>query len=151
VQVIEQLKSYAVLRIYAFLTSLLLSLSILLSLLAAMGNILIQTIASMTIILGTILEILQILIVIQLTNRDEKAGWVLHRFAYMTLVVMILSFLSMVGGTFLSSFFIFGRDVMTIAVIGYIMQASFGICLSSITYHFLQIEDVWLKRFAVAS
>ena len=76
-------------------------------------------------------------------NRENEVGWVLHRFAYVTLAVMILSFLSMVGSTFLSSFFIFGRDVMIIAVIGYIMQASFGICLSSITYHFLQIEDVW--------
>jgi hypothetical protein len=145
VGVIEQLKSYTVLRVYSLLTSLILSLSILLSLVGTIGNILIQTIASVTIILGTILELFQILIIIQLTNRDDKVGWILHRFAYVTLLAMMLSFLSMVGGTFLSSFFIFGGEIMIIAVIGYVMQASFGICLSSIAYHFLQIEDVWLK------
>ena len=141
--VIEQLKSYTALRAYTFLTSLILSLSILLSLVGVLGNISIQAAASTNIILGTLLELLQILIIMQLANRENKVGWILHRFAYVTLAVMILSFLSMVGSTFLSSFFIFGRDVMIIAVIGYIMQASFGICLSSITYHFLQIEDVW--------
>jgi len=141
--VIEQLKSYTALRAYTFLTSLILSLSILLSLVGVLGNISIQAAASTNIILGTLLELFQILIILQLVNRENEVGWVLHRFAYVTLAVMILSFLSMVGSTFLSSFFIFGRDVMIIAVIGYIMQASFGICLSSITYHFLQIEDVW--------
>ena len=110
-----------------------------------LGNILIQTAASTTIILGTLLELLQILIIIQLANRENKVGWVLHRFAYVTLAVMILSFLSMVGSTFLSSFFIFGRDVMIIAVIGYTIQACFGICLAAITYHFLQIEDAWYE------
>ena len=140
---IEQLKSYTALRAYTFLTSLILSLSILLSLVGVLGNISIQAAASTNIILGTLLELFQILIILQLVNRENEVGWVLHRFAYVTLAVMILSFLSMVGSTFLSSFFIFGRDVMIIAVIGYIMQASFGICLSSITYHFLQIEDVW--------
>ena len=145
-QVIEQLKSYTVLRIFSFLTSLMLSLSILLSLSGVMGIILIQAIASITIVVGTILELFQILMVIQLTNRDDKVGWVLHRFAYVTLVVMILSFLLMIGGTFLASFSILGGDVMIIAVIGYVMQASFGICLASISYHFLQDENVWLEN-----
>ena len=143
--VIKQLKSYTSLRIFSFLTSFVLSLSILLSLVGVLGNILIQTAASTTIILGTLLELLQILIIIQLANRENKVGWVLHRFAYVTLAVMILSFLSMVGSTFLSSFFIFGRDVMIIAVIGYTIQACFGICLAAITYHFLQIEDAWYE------
>ena len=142
---IDQLKSYSFLRIFSFLTSLLLSLSLLLTLFAVVGNILIQTMASVTIILGTLFELFQILVVIQLANRDDKVGWILHRFAYVTLVVMILSFLSIVGGSYASSFFIFGRDVMIIAVIGYVMQASFGICLSSVTYHFLLIDDVWHK------
>ena len=143
--VIEQLKSYRVLRVYSSLTALILSLSILLSQVGAMGIFLIQSIASATIVLGTILELFQVLIVIQLTNREDKVGWVLHRFAYVTLVVMVLSFLSIVGATFLSSFFIFGGDIMIIAVIWYVMQASFGICLSSVSYHFLQIEDIWCR------
>ena len=143
--VIEQLKSHRVLRVYSSLTALILSLSILLSQVGAMGIFLIQSVASATIIPGTILELFQVLIVIQSTNRENKVGWVLHRFAYVTLVVMVLSFLSIVGATFLSSFFIFGGDIMIIAVIWYVMQASFGICLSSVSYHFLQIEDVWCK------
>ena len=143
--VIEQLKSYRVLRVYSSLTALILSLSILLSQVGATGIFFFQSIASATIVLGTILELFQVLIVIQSTNREDKVGWVLHRFAYVTLVVMILSFLSIVGATFLSSFFIFGRDIMIIAVISYVMQASFGICLSSVSYHLLRIEDVWCK------
>ena len=119
-------------------------LSILLSTLGAFTHILIQTVASGAIIVGTILELFQILIVIQLTDRDDKFGWILHRFAYVTLVIMIYSFLSIVGGSFLASFSISGGDIMIIAVIGYVMQASFGICLSSVTYHFTQIEDAWL-------
>jgi hypothetical protein len=144
-QVMEQLKNPTVLRTYSFLTTLTLSLSILLSLVGDLGITLVQSIASTTIILGTILQLFQILMLLQFADRQNKVGWILHRFAYVTLVVMILSFLSMVGGTYLSSFFIFGGDIMIIAVIGYVMQASFGICLSSIAYHFLQIEDVWRK------
>ncbi len=143
--VIEQLKSLTVLRKYSFLTTLTLSVSILLSLVGALGIIVIQSIASAMIILGTILQLFQILIILQFADRQNKVGWILHRFAYVTLAVMILSFLSMVGGTYLSSFFIFGGDIMIIAVIGFVMQASFGICLSSVAYHFLQIEDVWYK------
>ena len=142
--VIEHLKSFKVLRIYSLLTLVMLLLSILLSTLGAFTHILIQTVASGAIIVGTILELFQILIVIQLTDRDDKFGWILHRFAYVTLVIMIYSFLSIVGGSFLASFSISGGDIMIIAVIGYVMQASFGICLSSVTYHFTQIEDAWL-------
>ena len=142
-QVSKQLKNPTFLRIYSFLTSLVLSLSILLSILGVIGGILIQTIASIAIVLGTLLELFQILIDIQLVNRTDKVGWVLHRFSYVTLLVMILSFLSVVGGTYVSSFLFLGRDVMIIAVIGYIMQASFGICLSSVTYHFVLIKEAW--------
>ncbi|MBS3794982.1 MAG: hypothetical protein KGY80_08795 [Candidatus Thorarchaeota archaeon] len=140
---LEHLKNFKTLRIYSFLTSLILALSIFLSQFGVLGNVLIQSIASITIILGTILELIHILILIQLTNRDDKVGWVLHRFAYGTLGIMIFSFLSIVSSTFLSTFFIFGRDVMIVAVIGYVMQASFGVCLSSISYHFATIEDAW--------
>lgn len=141
--VIERLKSFAVLKLYSFLTALVLTLSVLLSSLGALGNILIQTIVSVAIVLGTLLELFQVLIVIQLANREDRVGWFLRRFAYLTLLVMVFSFLSIVGGTYLSSFFILGGDVMIVAVIGYVMQASFGICLASISYHFLQIEDAW--------
>lgn len=143
VNVTEQLKSITMLRIYSILTCLVLCLSILLSISGAAGGILIQTMASTTIVLGTLLELFQILTVIHLTNRKDKVGWILHRFSYVTLLVMILSFLLIVGSTFLSSFSLSGSDIMIIAVIGYVMQASFGVCLSSLSYHFLQIEHVW--------
>ncbi|MFO7835203.1 MAG: hypothetical protein R6V83_00990 [Candidatus Thorarchaeota archaeon] len=141
--IVEYLKNFKALRIYSFLTSLLLTLSVFLFQVGALGNLLIQSMASITIILGTILELFHILILIQLTNRNDKVGWVLHRFAYGTLGVMIFSFLSIVGSTFLSTFFIFGRDVMIVAVIGYVVQASFGVCLSSVCYHFVSIEGAW--------
>ena len=142
-QVYQQLKNPRFLRIYSFLTSLVLSLSILLSILGVISGILIQTIASIAIVLGTLLELFQILVVIQLVNRTDKVGWILHRFSYVTLLVMILSFLSVVGGAYISSFLFLGRDVMIIAVIGYTMQASFGICLSSVTYHFSLMKEAW--------
>ena len=142
-QVYQQLKNPTFLRIYSFLTSLVLSMSILLSILGAINGILIQTIASIAIVLGTLLELFQILIIMQLANRTDKVGWILHRFSYVTLLVMILSFLSVVGGAYVSSFLFLGRDVMFIAVIGYTMQASFGICLSSISYHFLLMKEIW--------
>ena len=142
-QVYQQLKNPRFLRIYSFLTSLVLSLSILLSILGVISGILIQTIASIAIVLGTLLELFQILIIMQLANRTDKVGWILHRFSYVTLLVMILSFLSVVGGAYISSFLFLGRDVMIIAVIGYTMQASFGICLSSVTYHFSLMKEAW--------
>ena len=142
-QVYQQLKNPTFLRIYSFLTSLVLSLSILLSILGAIGGILIQTIASIIIVLGSLLEIFQILLVIQLVDRTDRVGWVLHRFSYVTLLVMILSFLSVVAGNYVSSFLFLGRDIMIIAVIGYTMQASFGICLSSVTYHFSLMKEAW--------
>ena len=143
--VIEQLKSRSVLRTNSFLTSLILALSILLFQFGIMGSLLIQSTASATIVVGTLLELFQSLLVIQLADRDDKVGWLLHWFAYATLLVMILSFLSVVGATFLSSFSLVGGNLMVIAVIGYTMQASFGICLSAVTYGFLKIEDTWRK------
>ncbi len=140
-QAIEHLTSRTVLRIYSFLTSLILTLSILLSQFGTMGSFLIQSTASATIVVGTLLMLFQILLAIQLADRNDNVGWVLHLFAYVTLLVMIFSFLSVVGATFLSSFSVVGGNLMVIAVIGYTMQASFGICLSAVCYHFLQIEE----------
>ena len=142
-EVFRQLKNSPSLRIYSFLTSLVLSLSILFSILGVIGGILIQTIVSSTIILGSSLELLQILIVLQLVDRKNRVGWILHRFSYVTLLVMIFSFLSIIGSSYITSFYFLGKDIMIVAVIGYIMQASFGTCLSSITYHLLLIDEVW--------
>ena len=143
---IEQLKSFTVLRTFSFLTCLVLCLSILFSVFGVTGGILTQTLASTTIVLGTFLELSLVLAVIHLADRNDKVGWVLHRFSYVTLEVMILSFVLIVAGTFLSSFSVSGGDVMTVAVIGYAVHASFGICLSSVSYHFLGIEGVWRIR-----
>jgi hypothetical protein len=129
------------LRIFSILTALVLFLSIILSPLGSITGIAIQTAASASIVLGSILELCQILIVLHLANKQDKIGHVLHRFAYMTMLVMIYSFLSIVGGTFLASFSLSGGDAMILAVVGYVVQASFGICLSILSYYFLQIED----------
>lgn len=142
-QVLEKLKNQTFLRKYSILTTFTLFMSVLLSMFGSMGIIWIQPIAALTIILGTLFLVFQILIILQFANRKNKVGWVLHRFAYVTLLVMIFSFLSIVGGTYLSSFGLFGGDIMIISIMGYVMQASFGICISSITYHFLQIDNVF--------
>jgi hypothetical protein len=52
----------------------------------------------------------------------------------------------MVGGSYISSFYFLGKDIMIAAVIGYIMQASFGTCFSTITYHLLLIDEVWREE-----
>lgn len=141
--IIKQFKSFAFVRIHSILTSFVLSLCILFSILGVIGVALADAIASIIIVLGIFLQLFQVLIVLQLVNRKSDVGWVLHRLAYVTLLIMILSFLSIVGGTYLTSFFLFGKDVMGIVLIGYIVQISFGICFSSLSYHFLQIENVW--------
>jgi len=142
-QLVEQIKSQSFLRIISVLTTLTLFMSIILSTFGAIGIIWIQPIAALTILLGTILLIFQILIILQIANKKNNVGWVLHRFAYVTLLVLIYSFLSIVGGTYLSTFGLFGGDIMIVSVMGYVMQASFGICISSVSYYFLQIDNVW--------
>jgi hypothetical protein len=142
-QVIEKLKSRPLFRKYSILTTFTLYMSILLSIFGLISVIWIQPIASLTIILGTLLLLFQILIILQSVNRKNKVGWILHRFAYVTLLIMIVSFLSIVGCTYLASLSLFGGNIMTISIMGYVMQASFGICLASITCHFLQIDDAW--------
>lgn len=139
-QMIGQLKNPVLFKVFSILTTLVLFLSIILSSLGALTGIAIQTAASASIVLGTILELCQILIVLQFAKKSDRIGRILHRFGYMTLLVMIYSFLSIVGGTFLASFSLSGGDAMMLAVIGYTMQASFGICLSLLSYYLLQIE-----------
>ena len=142
-QMIDQLKNPVLFKVFSILTALVLFLSIILSSLGALTGMAIQTAASASIVLGTILELLQILIVLQFANKSDRIGRILHRFAYVTLLVMIYSFLSIVGGTFLASFSLSGGDAMILAVIGYTMQASFGICLSLLSYYLLQIDGAW--------
>ena len=142
-QMIDQLKNPVLFKVFSILTALVLFLSIILSSLGALTGIAIQTAASASIVLGTILELLQILIVLQFANKSDGIGRILHRFAYVTLLVMTYSFLSIVGGTFLASFSLSGGDAMILAVIGYTMQASFGICLSLLSYYLLQIDGAW--------
>lgn len=142
-QVIELLRSRTTLRMFSFLTCLVLCLSLLFSILGSLSGILIQAVASAAIVLGVLLEISQVLMVIQLSDREGRVGWVLHRFSYATLLTMILSFLLIVAARFLSSFSISGGNLMTAAVMAYVVQASFGVCLSTITYHLLESEDTW--------
>jgi hypothetical protein len=139
----DKMRSHVILRIFSFLTCLVLCLSLLFIILGSFGDILIQTVGSATIVLGSVLELLQIVLAIHLTDRRDRIGWVLHRFSYATLLVMIISFLLVTGGRFLSSFSISGGNLMLIPVIAYVAQASFGIHLSVMSYHFLQEEGAW--------
>ena len=143
VQTIEQLRSRTTLRILSFITCLVLCLSISFSVLGSLTGLLIQTLASATLAIGTLLQLVQILVVIGLVDRGDRVGWVLHRFSYATLLAMILSFLLIVGARFLSSFSLSGGSLMLIAVTAYVLQASFGVCLATISYHFLKGTEAW--------
>ncbi len=143
VQERAQKASRKVLRIFSFQTCLVLCLSILFSLLGSLAGILIQTIASALIVLGVLFELLQVLMVIQMADREGRIGWVLHRFSYATLLTMVLSFVMIVVTRFLSSFSISSVNLMIIAVMAYTVQASFGIFLSVMSYHFLVEGDAW--------
>lgn len=144
-QVKQHLRNPGLHRLFFLLTGLVLFLSLILSPLGSLAGIGIQTAAASTIVLGSFLELFQILLVIQLANRQERAGQILQRFAYATLLVMIYSFLSIVGGTFLASFSLSGGDAMILATVGYTMQASFGVCLSILSYYSLQIDGAWTE------
>ena len=142
-QVLDRLRNRTALRVFSLLTCLVLCLSLVFSILGSLTGILIQTLASATITIGVLLELHQILTVVYLTDRANRVGWVLHRFSYAALLTIVLSFLLIAGGRFLSSFSISGGNLMIVAVIAYVVQASFGISLSVMSYHLLQEEAAW--------
>ncbi|MHA2025756.1 MAG: hypothetical protein ACW98U_07625 [Candidatus Thorarchaeota archaeon] len=136
-------------RYYSVLTNAVLSLSLVLSLLGILGNLAIQNVAGILVVLGIGFLFGQILLVLNLANKRDKVGWILVRFTYVTLFVVILGMLSIVGGTLIASFYLLGGNSLQATVlfssIGLTSLTSFGICLSGISYHTLSVDRVWMN------
>lgn len=134
-------------RYYSILTNAVLSLSLVFSLLGILGNLAIQNIAGILVVLGVGFLFGQILLVLNMVDKSDKMGWILIRFSYVTLFVVILGMLSIVGGIVIASFYLLGgaslQATVLFSTIGLTSLTSFGICLSGICYHTLSIENVW--------
>lgn len=129
------------------MTNAVLSLSLVFSLLGILGNLAIQNIAGVLVVLGIGLLFGQILFVLNLVNKSDTIGWILVRFSYVTLFVVILGMLSITGGTVIASFYLVGGNSLQATVlfssVGLTSLTCFGICFSGICYHTLPLEDVW--------
>lgn len=134
-------------RYYSITTNAVLSLSLVSSLLGMLGNLALQTVASILVVIGVALLLGQILLALNLANKNDKMGWILVRFSYVTLFVVILGMLGVVGGTIIASFYLVGpgslQATILITSIGMTSLTCFGISLSGICYHTLSIENVW--------
>lgn len=134
-------------RLFSATTTAVLSLSLVFSLLGFLGNLVVQNLAGILVVLGIGLLFAQILIVLNQVNKRTKIGWILVRFAYVTLFVTILGMLAITGGTLIASFYLLGgtslQATVLFSTIGLTSLTSFGICLSGICYHTLSIENVW--------
>jgi hypothetical protein len=135
------LRSKTFARYYSIITNAVLSLSLVFSLLA------VQNIAGIFVVLGVGFLFGQILLVLNLANKNDRVGWILVRFSYLTLFVVILGMLSIVVGTLIASFyFLGGNSLQTSAFfssVGLTSLTCFGICLSGICYHTLSLDEVW--------
>ncbi|MBE0526159.1 hypothetical protein E4H12_12330 [Candidatus Thorarchaeota archaeon] len=142
------LKTKTFSRYYSIMTNAVLSLSIVFGLLGILGNLLFQSIAGFVVVLGVVLLFGQILLVLNNVNKSDRVGWILVRFAYMTMFVMILGMLSITVGTLIASFYLLGGNSLQAAIllssIGLTSLASFGICFSGLCYHTHSIENVWI-------
>ena len=141
------LKTKTFSRYYSITTNAVLVLSLVFNLLGILGNLAIQNIAGILVVLGIGLLLGQILLVLNLVNKSDKMGWILVRFAYGTLFVVILSLLSIVGGNVVASFYLLGGNSLQATVlfstVGLTSLTSFGICLSGVCFHTLSIDNVW--------
>ena len=146
-QNLDFLKTKTFSRYYSIMTNAVLVLSIVFNLLGILGNLAIQNIAGTLVVLGIGFLLGQILLVLNLVNKSDKMGWILVRFAYGTLFVVILSLLSIVGGNVVASFYLLGGSSLQATVlfstVGLTSLTSFGICLSGMCFHTLSIDNVW--------
>ena len=144
---IRRLGSRRIIKTYSIFTGLVLGIGIVTNMLGIADLPAVQPIAAFSIIIGTLLLFGQILLVLNSVDKSSKLGWIMIRFAYVSLFVMCLAFVSIAGGTFISSFYLFGENSILagqlFSSVGFTMLASFGICLSAMSYHTLSLEVVW--------
>ena len=134
-------------RTYSVMTNAVLSLSLVFSLLGILGNLAIQNLAGILVVLGVGFLFGQILLVLNLVNKNDKMGWILVRLSYVTLFVVILGMLGITGGSVIASFYLVGGNSLQATVlfssVGLTSWTCFGIGLSGICYHTLLLENVW--------
>ncbi len=141
------LKTFAFTRTYSVLANVILSLSLVFNLIGILGSPLAQADAGMLVALGAGLLFGQILLALNLVNKRDKLGWILVRFSYVTLFVMILGMLSITVGTLVVSFYVLGgsstQAMMLFSSLGLNSWTIFGICFTGICFHTLTIDSVW--------
>jgi hypothetical protein len=134
-------------RLYSALTNAVLSFSLVFSLFGILGNLTLQNSSGFLTVSGVILLFGQILFVLNNANKRSHLGWILVRFAYVTLFVMILGMLAITIGTVISAFYLLGGNSLLATVlfssIGFTSWTCFGIGLSGVCYHTHLMEDIW--------
>lgn len=134
-------------RYYSLTTGIVLILAFVSLLLGLLGSLSFQIAASFLFDAGLVLLMGQILLVIMGANKKDALGWILGRFAYVTLLVASLSLLLMLGGIFVNSFQLLGSSSSTVmtafSAVASTAVICFGICLSAISYHALRVSEPW--------
>ncbi len=134
-------------RGYAIISSLVFSLTILFLLLSSSGNLLIQSITAFLVLLGLFLVIGETFMIISIADKSNPIGKVLHRLAYSILITILIAYLGITFTTYASSFFLFGEASIyasiLISSILITIYSTLGVCLTSLSYQSLDIEDVW--------
>ena len=141
------LKTKAFARYYSIITNAVLSLSLVFCLIGILGNLVVQNISGVLVVLGVGFLFGQILLMLNKVNKGNKIGWILVRFAYVTLFVVILGMLAIAGGTVIASYYLLGGNSLQASIlfssVGLTSVTCFGICLSGVCFHTLLIENVW--------
>ncbi len=140
-------KNSRFLRSYSILTCFALAICILSSVISVTGNVMFQTISSILFLVGLVMLFGESVYVIAYVDKRSTMGWILHRMAYSILFLMSLAGAFITLGTYISSFYLLGNDTLKatslISSISITTVFSFGICLSSISYHSVKMQDVW--------
>ncbi|TFG11617.1 hypothetical protein EU537_11925 [Candidatus Thorarchaeota archaeon] len=139
-------------RNYALVTFLILVISIISSLLGAMGNVVFQVITSISVVFALVFLFGQLILVIMYVDKETEIGWILHRMAYAVLFLLMLSALLMSLTTYLFAFYVLGEYSLQanalMPSITLTIALSFGMCLSSVSYYSIQLQDIWKFSFA---
>ena len=141
------LKTISFTRTYIAITNAVLSLSLVFNLLGILGNPMIKAGAGILVVLGCGLLFGQILLTLNMVKKNDRIGWILIRFSYVTIFVMILGMLSIAVGIVVASFFLLGSSsiqAMTLfSLVGLTSWTCFGICFTGVCFHTLLIDGVW--------
>ena len=134
-------------RVYAIICIGILSLNILLLILGVFRNPLIQDITSVFILLGLILCVGEVFIIINMIDKSNLLGGILHRLAYADLIAILLAYILITITTYLSSFYIFGEASVQvnsqITSISIAVYSILGICISYIAFRSSRDGATW--------